>query len=226
MGRLDRGETDDERSGRFVPTSWSLVERAAGGSASALEELAMRYWKPVYVYLRRKGLDVDDAADGTQDFFLHVLGHEFVGRARREKGRFRSYLLAILEHQRANEARVRGAAKRGRGRTLPLDPEKLEPWLADSSLDPARAFHRQWALDVLARAMAALAAELGEPTYAVHRLHLAPAGRPPPYRESAARLGLSEAAFTSALHRSRRRLRALVLDEAGEGLDDLLEFLR
>ncbi|MBI4617966.1 MAG: hypothetical protein HY720_30440 [Planctomycetes bacterium] len=105
--------------GAFVPTSWSLLLRAAEGEPvqrrEALEELAQLYWKPVYAYLRRKGKGSDTAGDLAQGFFAHVLEKNLLARARRERGRFRSYLLALLEHHLANKARKRGAKKRASG---------------------------------------------------------------------------------------------------------------
>ena len=64
---------------RFLTTEWGLISQArsqneAQGNAIA-GELAGKYWKPVYCYLRRKGYADQEAKDLTPDPFrlLHLL---------------------------------------------------------------------------------------------------------------------------------------------------------
>jgi RNA polymerase sigma-70 factor (ECF subfamily) len=71
------------------------------------------YWKPVYCYLRRKGRDNEQAKDLTQDFFHEVvLNRNLVGRADKDKGRFRSFLLYALNQYLINKDRDKRAQKR------------------------------------------------------------------------------------------------------------------
>jgi DNA-directed RNA polymerase specialized sigma24 family protein len=94
-------------AGRFATTSWSLV-RAAGqgespGAGRALAELSAAYWYPLYVYVRRRGCRPEEAEDLTQAFFARVLeGDDILQMADPGRGRFRSFLLAALEHFLAN----------------------------------------------------------------------------------------------------------------------------
>jgi DNA-directed RNA polymerase specialized sigma24 family protein len=60
----------------------------------ALEELCQHYWTPLYSFVRSRGHSVHDAQDLTQSFFAHLIEREIYARADREKGRFRSFLLA------------------------------------------------------------------------------------------------------------------------------------
>src|SRR2546422_622589 len=85
----------------FNTTHWSVV-LAAGDAASpqageALEQLCRTYWYPLYAYVRRKGHSTEDAQDLTQEFFAQLLEDNLVQQCRRE-GKFRSFLLASLEH--------------------------------------------------------------------------------------------------------------------------------
>ena len=68
----------------FPPTAWTLVQQAGGGDAAsrdpALNELAQRYWRPIYVYLRYSGRSSADAEDLTQGFFIHLLEKELLAR--------------------------------------------------------------------------------------------------------------------------------------------------
>ena len=103
--------------GAFLTTHWSLVEDA--GSADQDRRRALigllldRYWKPVYCYLRRKGYHNEEAKDLTQGFFHQVvLGRKLIEKADPSKGRFRSFLLAALNHYVINVHEVETAGKR------------------------------------------------------------------------------------------------------------------
>jgi len=210
----------------FQPTSWSLLERAGSRDEArrreALETLAASYWKPVYSFLRRQGRTRDQATEAVQDFFLYLLERDLIERADPKRGRFRSYLLGILRKFMANQDR---RARRPDDLTFSIEPAVLEDWLTADDATPERAFERQWALDVLGRALDALSVEVGPERWAVLREHLAPACAPPSYALSAQRLGIGEAAFTSALHRARGRLGDLVRAEVGEDVQELLDAL-
>src|SRR5688500_3445523 len=87
-------------------TLWSVVLRAGDPEdphrKTALNSRCEIYWAPVNAYLRRKGHSEEDARDATQGFFAHVLTIGAIDRAERGRGRFRNYLLALLEHFLAN----------------------------------------------------------------------------------------------------------------------------
>src|SRR5580765_3226276 len=84
---------------RFANTRWSVVMQQASGdapdAARALDELAQRYWYPVYAYVRRCGHAPEVAQDITRTF-LHRLISEFSSRAQPPHGHFRKFLLARL----------------------------------------------------------------------------------------------------------------------------------
>lgn len=210
---------DSSAAGRasFPPTAWSLLAGvAAGGSARdrALAEVGRRYWTPVYVYLRRKGWKEADAQDLTQSFFVHLLEKALLVRPDPSKGRFRSWLRAVLEHFLANEARVRGALKKGGGkRIVPLDVEEAERTIrAVRGLAAPDAFDRAWAIEVIGRAVRRLSAELEA------------AGKPAVVGTLKRRIGMphpDEGEATDVqVHRARKRLRAIILEEVGDSVKD------
>src|SRR5437773_12259138 len=86
----------------FATTHWSVVLSAADisapGAAEALEALCRSYWYPLYAYARRQGHNAEDAQDLTQAFFARFLQKNYLAQVHREKGRFRSFLLASLRH--------------------------------------------------------------------------------------------------------------------------------
>src|SRR5258708_36694583 len=81
----------------FGTTHWSVVLHAGRNdttrSRDALGKLCQIYWFPVYAYVRRRGHSSHDAQDLTQEFFARLLEQNWVARADRERGRFRSFLL-------------------------------------------------------------------------------------------------------------------------------------
>src|SRR5262245_10379570 len=109
----------------FPDTRWTLVlATRQGGEArrSALETLLSAYWRPLYLFARRKGLTSEAAEDAVQGFFLKLLEHDFPDRLDPARGRLRSYLLTGLERHLVNLHEHDAAQKRGGGaRLLSLD---------------------------------------------------------------------------------------------------------
>jgi DNA-directed RNA polymerase specialized sigma24 family protein len=96
------GEHSARPAGLFATTHWSVVLTARDANsppaAQGLERLCQDYWYPIYAYVRRKGRTPEEAEDLTQAFFAHLLQRDFLRNVGREKGRFRSFLLACLTH--------------------------------------------------------------------------------------------------------------------------------
>jgi len=55
------------------------------------------------VYVRRKGYGPDEAQDLTQEFFAQLIDKEHLRLADRNKGKFRTFLLSILDYFLARE---------------------------------------------------------------------------------------------------------------------------
>jgi hypothetical protein len=117
---------------RFATTQWNVVLEARDGSESrarqALESLCHAYWFPLYVYVRSRGNAADEARDLTQAFFADLLDRNFLEAIDRSKGRFRSFMLASLEHFRSNQRdkanALRRAEERNRFRWTPSTPKR------------------------------------------------------------------------------------------------------
>src|SRR5437016_13873496 len=86
----------------FVTTHWSVVLSAghadAPRAAEALQRLCQAYWYPLYAYVRRRGYSPHDAQDLTQGFFARLLQRDAMAKVDRAKGKFRSFLLASMNH--------------------------------------------------------------------------------------------------------------------------------
>jgi len=104
-----------------------LAAGAADGSGAdaALAELCLTYWDPLYAFVRRRGSAHHDAEDLTQSFFGKLLEKTYLGAASRERGRFRTFLLASSQHFLANKWDKRSATKR-RGMGAVYEAEQLE----------------------------------------------------------------------------------------------------
>jgi len=101
----------------FTTTHWSVVlaarQKSSDEAAVAMERLCGTYWRPLYAFVRRRGYEIHDAQDLTQEFFARLLQKDFLEAVDRSKGKFRSFLLAALEHFLAKEWRRAHAQKRG-----------------------------------------------------------------------------------------------------------------
>jgi RNA polymerase sigma-70 factor (ECF subfamily) len=211
---------------RFAQTRWSMVVAAAGGDSTkarrALEHLCETYWYPLYAFVRREGHGADDAQDLTQEFFARLLEKNWLDAVDREKGKFRSFLLAAMRHFLANEWDRANRLKRGGGQAvLSLDAESAE---ARYALEPAdrmtadRIFERRWALTLLEQVLERLRKEFiaAGRCRLFEELKAALTGEKIPYAEIAARLNLNEGAVRVAVHRLRLRYRDLIRAEIAE----------
>jgi RNA polymerase sigma factor (sigma-70 family) len=224
--------TSDDGSGRFATTRWSMV-LAAGAASSpeterALADLCQRYWFPLYVYVRRRIGDVDQARDLTQEFFARLLEKKTIARADPQRGRFRSFLLTALQHFLANEWQKQQTQKRGGGqRVLSLDFDSKD---RQAAFEPAhdwtaeRLYERQWALTLLDGVLARLRQEYeaaGKTRWFEQlKPFLAGETKNAAYSGAAAALQVSEGAARVAAHRLRKRYRELLRQEVAQTVAD------
>jgi RNA polymerase sigma factor (sigma-70 family) len=217
----------------------------AAGSESTAREAAMgrlceTYWYPLYAHLRTQGTSAVDAEDLVQAFFLRVLQKDALRQADPTRGRFRSFMVASLQHFAINEHDRATREKRGgNARTLSLDVEKAEgrflrePATVDT---PETIFNRRWALTLLEQVLTELQTEMHGNGKASQfdslKPYLTGDGPQLSYGATATQLGMSEGAVKVAVHRLRRRFRELVRDEVAQtvssaaDVDDELRYLR
>ena len=196
-------------------TRWSLVIGAAGEAEASLESLCRQYWQPVYAVARQAGNDVETAKDLTQGFFAKLLEKQWLAAADREKGRFRTFLVTALKRYMINEWHREHAARRGGFQEcVPLDAELAERVSAADSrrdLSPDALFDRRWALALLDAALLRLAEDC--PQFEVLKDTLTAGRGETDYTALAVTLGISEGAARVAVHRLRKRYRALIREE-------------
>lgn len=206
---------------------------------AALERLCRAYWYPVYASVRRHGHDPTEATDSTQEFFLRLLERGDLARVRPERGRFRWYLSSALRHFLANEWRKLQTQKRGAGKVFvtidSLSAERRYDLQETHELPPDKLYDRSWALTVLEEARERLRAEFIacgkgerfqwlEPFLPGEESDLT-------YAEAGRKMGLSESAVKSEVHRLKKRYRSLVRTSVAhtvaspEEIDDEIRYL-
>ena len=190
----------------------------------ALSRLCQTYWYPLYSYVRRRGHSADDSQDLTQEFFARLLQRRWISNADQEKGRFRSFLLAAMNHFLADEWDKARAQKRGGGiSTIPLQFDTAETRFGNEPADnltPERSFERKWALTLLELVLTQLRTEYQADGRGELFAHLTPClvgeRMAQPYAALAKRLGCSEGTIKAAVHRLRQRYRQLLRDEIAQ----------
>jgi RNA polymerase sigma-70 factor (ECF subfamily) len=215
----------------FQRTRWSLVaaldEDAPGADVATgrqrLLELCLRYWYPVYVYLRRSGHGAEASQAMTARFFDRLLQHRS-GASRGPDGRFRTFLLAELHRFLAEYALG------GTDTAAAWAPDLPVPLLSDlearcqreghAAGSPELALRRGFALEVIAQAMRRIEDEARQagrmPMFAALQPHLASDPVPGDYADIAGRLDVSPLFVALALKRLRERFRELVDDELAQ----------
>ena len=203
----------------FDTTRWSVIAAARGtdpeAARAALSTLCEAYWYPLYAFIRRWGADADAARDLTQAFLASLLERRDIQQVRPERGRFRTFLLASVKHFLLNEAVRRRAMKRGGGvALLPLAFDEAEGRYQFEPVDattPETLYERRWAFTVLERVIAAVQTKwqvTGRGVeFEVLKAGLLGEGPPGGYAAAAEKLGTTEGAVKTAVHRLRKSFR-------------------
>jgi RNA polymerase sigma-70 factor (ECF subfamily) len=228
--------TGQRQSDLFPATHWSVVIAAGESQAepeiarAALAELCQTYWAPLYTFVRSRDYTVHDAQDLTQSFFAYLIERKIYARVDRQKGKFRSFLLASLKNFLAHASERERTLKRGGGRSfLPLHEEQTKEAEAlfhthSGMSSEDRLFDRSWADVLLTAGLERLSAEyVGEAKEKLFnelRIFVAGGTDPPPsYSELAVRLGMTESTIRSHVTRLRARYREALRAEVRRTVD-------
>jgi RNA polymerase sigma-70 factor (ECF subfamily) len=228
--------SDASPGGLFATTRWSVIRAAAARSDSpqareALSRLCQSYWYPLYAFARRRGYSAHDAQDLTQEFFCRLLEREPLESADPSHGRFRSFLLASMNHFLVDQWRKQSASKRGGNQTvlsinwIAADERfDLEQALHATPATPDRIFDREWALALLDQVLERLEAEHKAEgkleRFALLKESLQGVRESEPYAELAEKLGMTESAVKVTVHRLRKRYRTLIRAEIANTLEN------
>jgi RNA polymerase sigma-70 factor (ECF subfamily) len=213
---------------QFSTTRWNVVllagSEASPRAAEALEQLCRTHWYPLYAYLRHLSYGPQDAQRLTEGFFARLLGKNPGALADRGKGRFRSFLLASLNHflayerDGAIEANHAGGSPPFSIAAQDAESRHLHEPLPD--LSPDRVFERQWALGVLELALARLRHEYATTgntrQFELLKKFMTNDPEPKAHGEAAAELNVSASSLDATIQRLRQRYRELVRGEIAD----------
>jgi hypothetical protein len=218
--------TSSEDSRRqFATTQWSMVTRRASvepdDARTALVKLCLRFWYPVYAYLRRCGHSPAIADDIVRSFLQHLLAHFRDAGTVAARGQFRQYLLARLNEFLAGD--WASVAPRDFAPELAQAPPDLEARNARDNAQAGsaeQAYQQSFALELLARAFARLRAEAvgtgRSEMYEALEPYLALDPVAGEYDALARRLRMRPLALVVALKRLRQRFRELIDTELAD----------
>ncbi|MCH8219469.1 MAG: sigma-70 family RNA polymerase sigma factor [Planctomycetes bacterium] len=212
-----------DRSPAFATTHWSLViaagRRSTPEAENALEQLCRTYWYPLYAFIRRRGHPSETAQDLTQGFFVKLLEKDSLAAANRNRGKFRTFLLAALKNFLSHESEKERAAKRGGDRILlSLYREEGEArYLAEpvEAMTPEKLYEKRWATTVIEQALQTLRTEYQQagnrPLFDRLKDHLW-GDRSASYADIAQEFDMNEGSVKAAAFRLRRRFAQALRD--------------
>lgn len=215
----------------FAATQWTVVLAAGGKDTTraqrALASLCEAYWYPLYAFARRSGHSPEDAQDLVQEFFAQLLAGNWVARADRQKGRFRSFLLMVFKRFLAKEREKARALKRGGGVLfVPLQGDAAETRYAqepENGQTPDEAFERQWGILLLQKVLSRLRQHYIEAGKGAlfEKLESSLVGQreAQPYAGLATELNMTEGAVKVAVCRLREKYRECLRDEISQTVE-------
>jgi DNA-directed RNA polymerase specialized sigma24 family protein len=143
-------------------TDWALVEKAGGAPSvsqrEAIQILVRRYIPALRAHLAATfGANGHRADDLLQEFLsVKIVEQRLIGRAKRERGKFRNFLRKTLDDFVISEIRKEKRKKRSPGKLSGLDDASESDPHAGT---PPHAFELAWAREVLAEAVEGMSEE-------------------------------------------------------------------
>ena len=224
--------------GAFVTTRWSLILSGMGSESEdreirkALAELCQIYWRPIFFFITRRGYSPEDAEDLTQDFFVRILRGDWLQKADRARGRFRSLLLKSLQNFLNDAVDRRKSRKRGGHISfiswdlwiaeapshLGLTGQALSSWPAERLFDAA------WAATTVQRVLRHLCEECERKghrrVFDVLSPYLSAERDDLSYATLARKVHVPETLIKKLLYRMRQRFRVLLREEVLQTVAD------
>jgi len=217
------------RGNSFPTTDWGLLADCRVGSPAArlaaMDILIRRYWKPVFMFLRYSGADVEAAKDSTQAFFADWIENDVFSKADERKGRFRSFMLTCLKRFTSNARRAGSAQKRVPSEGLLSLDELMSnpemPFEPSDPMTPESAFQRAWACEVVQRVLRHLEIECARTGKQIHfdlfaKRIICPileGAAEPPLANLGATHGITEKQAANLLQTAKRAYQRLLQEE-------------
>jgi len=218
----------------FRSTVWDCLRLLQGPESAetktAFDQVVRWYWKPVYRAIRLGwNKSNEDAKDLTQAFFLTMFTREALAKADPARGKFRTLLKTAIRNFVSNEQRNSQAVKRGgEFTTLSLDFDDDPPAVPAPGSSPEEILDREWARVLLTTALDGLKEEMKGEREVHHRMFEAcdlrgPGIPAPSHGELAAQFAMTEGEIKRSLHKTRDRLKEMVVREVRKYAQDETE---
>jgi len=150
--------SEPSASSIFPRTDWAELGKAAEAEPISLDRLVRLYWQPLKIFLMATFPGLKEQADTLlQDFAEDKLLQEgWLGKADRNRGRFRDFLKTSLRNFVLNRLKLKGV------KDPPISLEELEREPAEPEA-AAEAFDLAWARTVLAETLRRMEADCKNP---------------------------------------------------------------
>jgi RNA polymerase sigma-70 factor (ECF subfamily) len=221
----------------FATTRWSLIlhgrfSRPPSAASDALAQLCQIYWRPIFIFISRRGYTPADAQDMTQNFFVTILEGKLLQSADPSRGRFRSLLLKSLQNFLIDAEAKRRRQKRGGGiqfvsweEWMSEAPSKLSVSTRALACCPVEAlFDLSWAATIAEEALRRLREECGSMgrrrVYEILNAYLTTERTEISYQDLSIQLGVPEASVKRLLHEFRARYRDLLREEVAKTIEN------
>ncbi len=225
------GESWDTKMGGsnavFPETRWSRLLSAVNSDSqvnrNALQELCLRYWKPVFAFVRSiRSVGIDEAKDLTQDFLMEMIDGGLLERFTPERGSFRTYLKGAIRLFLREWHRDAQAQKRGGGRRLVSLDEESPATLEQIAVAPESkadtVFDQEWvhslidlAVDDLHHELTQAGKEIHFRVFEKHELRPPPEGAPS-HQALADEFGVKASDVNHYLANCRKAMRERILN--------------
>ncbi|HVE43126.1 MAG TPA: RNA polymerase sigma factor [Planctomycetota bacterium] len=210
---------------RFPTTFWSTI---AERPDRARQELFTRYRTPVFNYILNQGYGESDADDLTQEVFLRIAREDFLRRADRSKGKFRSLVLAVTRHVILKER-----ARQNRQKASPLGRDELDdvPWDFPPEEPEDQRFNTLWVQNLVRLALDRLLMERRPDGPRYYEALVLNQFQGLSYEDVARTLGARVSDIKNWIHYGKKKLKSHLIDHvktyaSGEaGLSEELEFV-
>jgi RNA polymerase sigma-70 factor, ECF subfamily len=210
---------------RFPTTFWSTL---ADRPDRARQELFTRYRTPVFNYLLNQGYGESDADDLTQEVFLRISREEFLKKADRAKGKFRSLVLAVTRHVALKER-----ARRSRQRAASMEQDDLDDGFPALSPDDAedQKFNTLWIQNLVGLALERLMVETRGDGPRYYEALVLNQFQGLSYGDVARVLGAQVSDIKNWIHYGKKKLKGYVLEHVRSyassetGLSEELDFI-
>lgn len=160
---------DPERNTHFHTTQWTQI-LSATTDPEIHTQLILRYWSPIYSFLRSRGLSSDEAIETTQNFVCDRLIQPVLFKhANPLKGKFRTFIIRALKNYMHDQYRKENPRNKPNQISLNIvNIDQLDAAEPDHKQSPEKAFDQEWARTIFNQSLKRLEKSCAKQNQQVH----------------------------------------------------------